>query len=170
MPRHKPSMFPKDSHLIFACKCCRPAHGKGTLYITTQNVRWISPEAGEQFRGGLTLHWRSILIHAVSRDPSSFPHPCMYCQVRLGTTFQLPAAKFFWFDVHPAEICMSYSTFRPCCLVVKASTHEFFLVNRAILNKRVARLGGEDQVSYIHTCTVAVMKKEKQYVGCNAQP
>merc|ERR1719329_1299319 len=34
----------------------------------------------------LSFHWRSVLMHAISRDTSSFPHPCIYCQVRKSDT------------------------------------------------------------------------------------
>mmetsp|Transcript_10914 Transcript_10914/g.17163 ORF Transcript_10914/g.17163 Transcript_10914/m.17163 type:complete len:157 (-) Transcript_10914:424-894(-) len=30
----------------------------------------------------VTFHWRQVLMHAVSRDTSYFPHPCIYCQIK----------------------------------------------------------------------------------------
>mmetsp|Transcript_5985 Transcript_5985/g.13783 ORF Transcript_5985/g.13783 Transcript_5985/m.13783 type:complete len:190 (+) Transcript_5985:85-654(+) len=56
----------------------KPAIGRGTLYVTTQNVRWKPEAAGGSV---LALQWRSVLMHAVSRDPNTFPHPCIYCQI-----------------------------------------------------------------------------------------
>lgn len=56
-------------------------YGSGTLFLTTENARWLETSGGRE----LTFHWRSMLMHAVSRDTSSFPHPCIYCQVHTCT-------------------------------------------------------------------------------------
>lgn len=50
--------------------------GTGTLYITEGCVRWIGGDGQ-----GLTLHYPSISLHAISRDTSSFPHECLYLMV-----------------------------------------------------------------------------------------
>lgn len=56
-------------------------YGSGTLFLTTENARWLETSGARE----LTFHWRSMLMHAVSRDTSSFPHPCIYCQVHTCT-------------------------------------------------------------------------------------
>jgi hypothetical protein len=66
-------------------RCCstdaRVNYGSGTLFLTTENITWISASEADK---ALSFHWRSVLMHAVSRDTSSFPHPCIYCQVSLA--------------------------------------------------------------------------------------
>ena len=65
--------------------CCstdaRVNYGSGTLFLTTEHITWISASEADK---ALSFHWRSVLMHAVSRDTSSFPHPCIYCQVSLA--------------------------------------------------------------------------------------
>ena len=56
----------------------RVQYGSGTLFLTTENIMWISASDPEK---ALSFHWRSMLMHAISRDTSSFPHACIYCQV-----------------------------------------------------------------------------------------
>ncbi|XP_074657438.1 methylosome subunit pICln-like [Tubulanus polymorphus] len=50
--------------------------GNGTMYITENKVCWVS--AGGQ---GFNLEYPSIVLHAISKDTSSFPRPCLYLQV-----------------------------------------------------------------------------------------
>mmetsp|Transcript_14254 Transcript_14254/g.19652 ORF Transcript_14254/g.19652 Transcript_14254/m.19652 type:complete len:218 (+) Transcript_14254:251-904(+) len=51
---------------------------KGTLYITTRKVHWLSDtDTSKDFE----VPFRSITMHAVSRDSESFPTPCIYMQV-----------------------------------------------------------------------------------------
>ena len=60
----------------------RECQGSGTLFLTTENITWLNAaDAGGETGKTLSFHWRSILMHAISRDTSSFPHPCIYCQV-----------------------------------------------------------------------------------------
>eukprot|EP00960_Hanusia_phi_P065336 766061-Hanusia_phi.AAC.5 len=56
----------------------RPAFGQGTLFLTTHHIIWRNDERLEET---IKLHWRSVIVHAISRDTSAFPHPCIYCQV-----------------------------------------------------------------------------------------
>jgi len=58
----------------------RVQYGSGTLFLTTENIMWISASDPEK---ALSFHWRSMLMHAISRDTSSFPHACIYCQVEI---------------------------------------------------------------------------------------
>jgi hypothetical protein len=70
----------------------RVNYGSGSLFLTTENITWISAsDAGK----ALSFHWRSVLMHAISRDTSSFPHPCIYCQVRLARS------RGAWRDAFP---------------------------------------------------------------------
>lgn len=50
--------------------------GKGTLYVTTRNVIWISqPETS------FMVDVPSIMVHAISRDRQAFAMSCLYCQL-----------------------------------------------------------------------------------------
>ncbi|XP_045583745.1 methylosome subunit pICln isoform X2 [Procambarus clarkii] len=51
--------------------------GFGTLYIAESRVSWAKDGADE----GFSLEYPHIAIHAVSRDVSSFAHPCLYLMV-----------------------------------------------------------------------------------------
>lgn len=50
--------------------------GCGSLYITQSCVSWLS-ESGR----GFSLEYPKISLHAVSRETSSFPKPCLYVMV-----------------------------------------------------------------------------------------
>lgn len=52
--------------------------GEGELVITTRNVMWLSSADGGQ---GYKVDFPTISLHAISRDPASFPMPCVYCQL-----------------------------------------------------------------------------------------
>ncbi|XP_052784992.1 methylosome subunit pICln-like [Mya arenaria] len=51
--------------------------GTGSLYIAESQLTWLS--AGGE--GGFCLEYPKIALHAVSRDITSFPQPCLYLQV-----------------------------------------------------------------------------------------
>ncbi|XP_065178511.1 methylosome subunit pICln-like [Sycon ciliatum] len=51
--------------------------GVGDLYICKSCVRWKSSYENKAF----TLQYKSVGLHAVSRNGSSFPMPCLYCMV-----------------------------------------------------------------------------------------
>mmetsp|Transcript_14234 Transcript_14234/g.24342 ORF Transcript_14234/g.24342 Transcript_14234/m.24342 type:complete len:249 (-) Transcript_14234:71-817(-) len=53
-------------------------HGRGTLYVTTRRVAWLSDSDASV---GHQIDWRSLTLHAISRDLNAFPFPCLYCQV-----------------------------------------------------------------------------------------
>lgn len=50
----------------------------GTLYISTKKVIWLSDVDKDS---GYTVDFLSISLHAVSRDPESYPSPCIYAQI-----------------------------------------------------------------------------------------
>ena len=70
------------------CLFGRVQYGSGTLFLTTENITWISSSDADK---ALSFHWRSMLMHAISRDTSSFPHPCIFCQVCLSVCLFLRA-------------------------------------------------------------------------------
>lgn len=47
----------------------------GTLYITSKRVIWLGADASYDFDVPY------ITLHAVSRDPATYPAPCVYCQL-----------------------------------------------------------------------------------------
>ncbi|KAK8726461.1 hypothetical protein OTU49_010262 [Cherax quadricarinatus] len=51
--------------------------GSGTLYIAESRVSWAKDGVNE----GFSLQYPHIAIHAISRDVSSFAHPCLYLMV-----------------------------------------------------------------------------------------
>uniref|UniRef100_A0A8R1TQB1 Methylosome subunit pICln n=1 Tax=Onchocerca volvulus TaxID=6282 RepID=A0A8R1TQB1_ONCVO len=48
--------------------------GEGELTVSESSVTWISNISGQ----GFSLTYPSIILHAVSRDPSVFPEECIY--------------------------------------------------------------------------------------------
>lgn len=56
--------------------------GGGTLAVTSRRVLWVAAaaDAGGR-RAGFALAVRSIGMHAVTRDPSTYPRPCLFCQL-----------------------------------------------------------------------------------------
>eukprot|EP01027_Heterolobosea_sp_BB2_P009421 GEZU01013888.1.p1 GENE.GEZU01013888.1~~GEZU01013888.1.p1 ORF type:complete len:206 (+),score=57.14 GEZU01013888.1:26-619(+) len=54
------------------------SEGRGTLYVTAPNVYWLSDQQSDK---GFKIGFRSIMMHAIANDPSSFPQPCIYCQL-----------------------------------------------------------------------------------------
>ena len=49
----------------------------GTLYVTSKRVIWL----GHQSAVAYDFDVPYITLHAISRDPNSFPKPCVYCQL-----------------------------------------------------------------------------------------
>ncbi|GIL88781.1 hypothetical protein Vretimale_19626 [Volvox reticuliferus] len=49
--------------------------GSGVLHLTTRRVVWVSSQpSGPAF----AMRYRQLMVHAISRDPASFPKPCIY--------------------------------------------------------------------------------------------
>jgi len=55
--------------------------GRGTLYITSKAVIWLSDEDPEK---GYSMDYYFIGLHAISRNLSTFPVPCIYCQLAVS--------------------------------------------------------------------------------------
>ena len=55
--------------------------GKGKLIVTSKRVIWLGegPSTGKAYDFDVPF----IILHAVSRDPESYPVPCMYCQLNV---------------------------------------------------------------------------------------
>lgn len=43
-----------------------------------RNVTWLNDADASK---SLSIGFRSIIIHAIAKDTSTFPHPCIYCQL-----------------------------------------------------------------------------------------
>jgi hypothetical protein len=65
------------------------AVGRGTLFVTSQRVVWLT---GCYLAPGISVHFKHLLLHAVCRDTSTFPHACVYCQLEDGFAVGLAAA------------------------------------------------------------------------------
>ena len=66
------------------------AVGRGTLFVTSQRVVWLTAPAPAG--GSISVHFKHLLLHAVCRDTSTFPHACVYCQLEDGFAVGLAAA------------------------------------------------------------------------------
>lgn len=53
------------------------SEGAGTLFVTTKHLIWMALDRSAGYR----MDYPYVLLHAVSRDTSSFPHPCLYAQL-----------------------------------------------------------------------------------------
>ena len=51
--------------------------GVGTLYVTSAFVRFVS---GNDSDDEVRIDYPAIILHAITRDTSTFPQPCIYCQ------------------------------------------------------------------------------------------
>lgn len=58
-----------------------PPEAPGTLYITSKQVIWLSDVDRSK---GYAVDFVSISLHAISRDPESYPSPCIYAQIDNG--------------------------------------------------------------------------------------
>nr|XP_009398463.1 PREDICTED: chloride conductance regulatory protein ICln-like [Musa acuminata subsp. malaccensis] len=56
----------------------RPLESRGTLYISTRRVIWLSDVDKVK---GYAVDFLSVSLHAVSRDPEAFPLPCIYALI-----------------------------------------------------------------------------------------
>ena len=59
--------------------------GEGELVITTRHVIWLASADK-----GYKVDFRTISLHAISRDPASFPMPCVYCQLDIEQECMMP--------------------------------------------------------------------------------
>ncbi|KAG6495065.1 chloride conductance regulatory protein ICln-like [Zingiber officinale] len=59
----------------------RPMESPGTLYVTSRRVIWLSDADKEK---GYAVDFLSLSLHAVSRDPETYPFPCIYTQIEIG--------------------------------------------------------------------------------------
>ena len=60
--------------------------GEGELFITSKRVIWInradeSTDIDKNDRKVFDFDVPYIILHAISRDPESYPIPCLYCQL-----------------------------------------------------------------------------------------
>lgn len=65
-----------DGVRIFASDAAIADGTAGTLLVTTRRLRWFSGPALAR-----AVDWRSVALHAVSRDTSAGYPPCVYCQL-----------------------------------------------------------------------------------------
>uniref|UniRef100_A0A7S3R6W3 Methylosome subunit pICln n=1 Tax=Dunaliella tertiolecta TaxID=3047 RepID=A0A7S3R6W3_DUNTE len=56
--------------------------GMGCLHVTARRVIWVSSSRSDL---AFVLRYPQIMMHAVSRDTSSFPKPCIYIQLDDGS-------------------------------------------------------------------------------------
>eukprot|EP00927_Polykrikos_kofoidii_P007338 TRINITY_DN129_c0_g2_i1.p1 TRINITY_DN129_c0_g2~~TRINITY_DN129_c0_g2_i1.p1 ORF type:complete len:208 (+),score=49.16 TRINITY_DN129_c0_g2_i1:51-626(+) len=87
--------------------------GEGFLHLTNQRIVWLA-ESGL----GCAIDYPFISVHAVSRDTSSWPEPCLYCQLRTEEPvgpeedeeeIEIPELRFVPSD--PAQLNRIFSVF-----------------------------------------------------------
>lgn len=52
--------------------------GKGVFYVTSNVVLWKKNQDGDDAGKSITLQYKEICMHAISKDLSAFPHECIY--------------------------------------------------------------------------------------------
>ncbi|CAA9998734.1 unnamed protein product [Nesidiocoris tenuis] len=57
--------------------------GKGTIFIAESQLSWVDSTSG----CGFSLEYPHISLHAVSRDPNSFPRECLFVMVDTNIDF-----------------------------------------------------------------------------------
>mmetsp|Transcript_15003 Transcript_15003/g.44961 ORF Transcript_15003/g.44961 Transcript_15003/m.44961 type:complete len:215 (+) Transcript_15003:183-827(+) len=92
-----------------ACAAARDGHdageyddwGPGFLRVTSTRVLWApraAAPADAGAEGGFSLEAKYVGLHAVTRDPDTFPVPCLYAQLLLDgfpENEEQPAELFF---------------------------------------------------------------------------
>jgi len=53
--------------------------GTGDLHLSNQRLVWLNSQDTSQ---GYAIDYPFVTVHAVCRDASSWPRPCLYCQLR----------------------------------------------------------------------------------------
>ncbi|XP_022159658.1 chloride conductance regulatory protein ICln [Momordica charantia] len=53
----------------------------GTLYVSSRQLVWLSDAIQTK---GFAIDFLSMSLHAVSKDPDAYPHPCLYVQIDTG--------------------------------------------------------------------------------------
>ncbi|EFJ48103.1 hypothetical protein VOLCADRAFT_120923 [Volvox carteri f. nagariensis] len=80
-----------DDEEELKCKCpdielvlgANLSAGSGVLHLTTRRVVWVP---GSQASGpALAMRYRQLMVHAISRDPASYPRPCIYLILDKGS-------------------------------------------------------------------------------------
>ena len=64
-----------DIELGFNNKEC---HGNGDLYVTSLRIVWLSKTIN---KASFEFDVPYIMLHAISKDISTYPKPCIYCQL-----------------------------------------------------------------------------------------
>jgi len=54
------------------------SEGKGDLYVTSRRVVWLNPVLPTS---GFGVDFTSLSVHAICSDTTTFPQPCVYCQI-----------------------------------------------------------------------------------------
>eukprot|EP00199_Chlamydomonas_sp_CCMP681_P005642 CAMPEP_0119104500 /NCGR_PEP_ID=MMETSP1180-20130426/2695_1 /TAXON_ID=3052 ORGANISM="Chlamydomonas cf sp, Strain CCMP681" /NCGR_SAMPLE_ID=MMETSP1180 /ASSEMBLY_ACC=CAM_ASM_000741 /LENGTH=230 /DNA_ID=CAMNT_0007089275 /DNA_START=13 /DNA_END=705 /DNA_ORIENTATION=- len=81
---------PLDAEEVTSCACDQVVlvvgdsleAGTGTLYITSRRVIWRSASTDTP---SVALTYHQVMMHAISKDLSAFPKPCIYLQLDEGS-------------------------------------------------------------------------------------
>jgi len=80
-----------DVEISYGSSAMAP-EGRGLLQVTSKRLIWKEQQQEAGAEGKVyEVEVPCITLHAISKDPSSFPKPCMYCQVGDG---------WVWVGVH----------------------------------------------------------------------
>lgn len=91
MPPTYPPPHHQDEHTLFELADVEMSYGtsamapegRGLLQVTSKRLIWKEQQEGGGVEEGKVyeVDVPCITLHAISKDPSSFPKPCLYCQV-----------------------------------------------------------------------------------------
>eukprot|EP00903_Cladosiphon_okamuranus_P010146 g9607.t1 len=82
--------------------------GVGSLTITTTRVVWLSSEDQSK---AFDFDVAYICLHAISKDPGTFPTPCIYCQLAVEEEDVLKEAFFSPSDGEGATLQALFDAF-----------------------------------------------------------
>ncbi|CBJ33675.1 conserved unknown protein [Ectocarpus siliculosus] len=82
--------------------------GLGSLTVTTTRVVWLSSEDQSK---AFDFDVAYICLHAISKDPGTFPNPCIYCQLAVEEEDVLKEAFFAPSDGEAATLQALFEAF-----------------------------------------------------------
>ena len=79
----KEEIFHTFENVEFSFSAESPPHGTGKLFITTGRAIWICGDPAQPGFKSFDFDIPFITLHAVTRDPTTYPRPCLYCQLNV---------------------------------------------------------------------------------------
>ena len=109
--REEENMITSFSNVEFSFSA-DTSKGVGKLYVTTERIIWLSTADSFDF------DVRYIMLHAVSKDVSTYPKPCIYCQLDVeyneeeeGEEEESEPSECFFVPEEPEDLMTIFDTF-----------------------------------------------------------